>query len=70
MKIHDELDENEIIAFNEWLDQREQELLIDDNYWQEAVYNKQERLAREKFFTNNPNEKYDSPEFTFNINEI
>lgn len=70
MNILDELDSDEIIAFNEWLDQREQEMLVDDNYWQEAVYSKQERLARDKFFRNNPNEKYDSPEFTFNINEI
>ena len=64
----EELNKEDIQAFNQWLDQRESELIAQEaeaDYWQEVVYGKQERLARERYFRENPTEKYDSPDFYF-----
>lgn len=67
MKI-EELNKEDMQAFNEWLDQREAELVAQEGeaaYWDEVVYGRQEREAREKYFKENPTEKYDSPDFYF-----
>jgi hypothetical protein len=65
MKIED-LNKEDVAAFNEWLDQREAELVAQEgeaDYWDEVLYGRQERQAREKYFKANPDEKYDSPDF-------
>lgn len=67
MKI-EELNKEDMQAFNEWLDQREAELVAQEgeaDYWDEVLYGREERLAREKYFNENPTEKYDSPDFYF-----
>ena len=62
----DELNQKDVQDLNEWLDQREAELIAQEciqDYWQEVAYGRQERQARENYFNENPTEKYDSPDF-------
>jgi hypothetical protein len=58
-----ELNKEDRVALDQWLDQRELELLQEESYLDEVLYGRQERQAREKYFKANPDEKYDSPDF-------
>lgn len=57
--------EDDMIAFNEWLDSRLEEAIAEEAYWDEKVYGRVDREARDRFFRENPREKYDSPDIEY-----
>jgi hypothetical protein len=59
------LNEDDFVAFNDWLDQREAEAIAQESYWEEELYGKKDREIRETYFNENPREKYDSPDIEY-----
>lgn len=62
-----ELNKEDRVALDQWLDQRELELLQEESHWDEVLYGRLERQARENYFAKNLIEKYDSPDFCFEV---
>ena len=65
MQNYKELNEEDMVALNKWLDQREAELIAEEGYWEEQNYRRQEMEAWKEYSSQNPYEKFDSPDFYF-----
>jgi hypothetical protein len=60
-----DMEEDDRIAYEAWISQREADMLAQESYWDEVLYGQVDRQVREEYFNANPLAPMDCPDIPY-----